>query len=130
MTMQAQGLRTLLGRVRGLGSAKEGTHHWWLQRVTAIALVPLAIWFVAMVIAVTGSSYADARATLAHPWNAVLLISTIIAAFYHAALGMQVVYEDYIHGHGLKIALDLGTKIILFALGVASILAVIKIALV
>ena len=121
-------LRTPVGRARGLGSAKEGVHHWWMQRVTAVALVPLALWFVASLVGLAGADYAEVRDWVAHPLSATLLISLIVATFYHAALGMQVVYEDYVHPHGLKIIIDVATKLVFFAFAVASIFSVLKLA--
>lgn len=128
MTPSHSGLRTKLGQARGLGSAKEGTHHWWMQRVTAIALVPLTLWFVITIIGVAGADYAQATALLGNPLVAVLMVLTIVATFYHAQLGLQVVYEDYIANHWLRLVVDLGTKFGCFALAVAAIFAVLKIA--
>ncbi|MCZ6509344.1 MAG: succinate dehydrogenase, hydrophobic membrane anchor protein, partial [Alphaproteobacteria bacterium] len=89
-------LRSPLGRARGLGSAKSGTQHWWAQRLTAIALVPLTIWFVIAMVAATGSDYTTARAFIGNPVTAVLLVLLIVATFHHAQLGLQVVIEDYV----------------------------------
>ncbi|MEO1249634.1 MAG: succinate dehydrogenase, hydrophobic membrane anchor protein, partial [Pseudomonadota bacterium] len=97
-------LRDPLKTVRGLGSAKEGVHHWWAQRVTAIALVPLVVWFVVSLISVAGAGHAEVVAWIGNPFVAVLLICLIIAVFHHAQLGMQVIYEDYIHDGWLKLA--------------------------
>ena len=121
-------LRTPLARARGLGSAKEGVHHWWMQRVTAVALVPLTLWFVASLVGMAGAEYAEMRDWVSHPVTATLLISLIVATFYHAALGMQVVYEDYVQPHGLKIVVDIATKLIFFAFAVAAIFSVLKLA--
>lgn len=128
MTTQTPGLRSKLGRARGLGSAKEGAHHWWMQRVTAIALIPLGLWFVATIIALAGAEYAEATAVLGNPLVAVLMVLTIVATFYHAQLGMQVIYEDYISIHWLRLTVDLATKFACFGLAVAAIFAVLKIA--
>ena len=89
--------RTPLKSVRGLGSAKTGTEHFVHQRLTAAALVVLGIWFLVFVLSLLGSDYATAAAAVAKPWNAVPLIGLLIAMFWHAQLGMQVVLEDYIH---------------------------------
>ena len=113
-------LRNPLARARGLGSAKQGVHHWWMQRVSAIALVPLSVWFVASLIAVAGGDHAAVAAWIGQPVTAVLLILTLIATFYHAALGLQVVYEDYIGSHLLRIAADVVTKLAFVALATAS----------
>ena len=89
-------MRTPLGRVRGLGSAKAGTHHWWMQRVTSIALLPLTLWFVVSMLSLAGASYAQTRAFLAWPVNAVLMLALIGLTFHHIAAGLQVVVEDYV----------------------------------
>ena len=122
-------LRTPLARARGLGSAKEGVHHWWLQRMTAIALVPLTFWFVIAVIGHIGASHAEMVEWLGNPFSAALMVSLIVALFYHAALGMQVVYEDYVRPHGLMIAVTIGTKLLCFLLAAAAIISVLKLAL-
>lgn len=126
--MTDNSMRTPIGRVRGLGSAKSGLHHWWMQRVTALALIPLTLWFVASVISLAGAGHAETEAWLSSPIVAVLMISLIIATFYHAALGLQVVIEDYIHNEGIKLALLLGVKLVAFLLAVTALFAVIKLA--
>ncbi len=122
-------LRTPVARARGLGSAKEGLHHWWVQRISAVALIPLTIWFVASIVGLVGADHGAVSAWLANPVVAVLMVLLVSAAMYHAQLGMQVVYEDYIHTHWLKIAADVGTKLISVALTAAMIFAILKIAL-
>lgn len=97
--------RSALGRVRGLGSAKEGVGHWWAQRLTALALVPLTLWFVISVAAMTGASHAEMVDWVGSPLVAGLLILLIVATFYHNYLGLQVVIEDYVHHEGWKLAL-------------------------
>ena len=121
-------LRSPVARVRGLGSAKDGTHHWWLQRVTAVALVPLVVWFVISLLRFAPDSQAAARAWLASPITMVMLILAIAVGFWHAALGVQVVIEDYIHAKGWRIGLDMAVKFIAVALTVASMVALFKIA--
>ncbi len=121
--------RTPLGRARGLGSAKTGAGHWWAQRVTALALVPLIIWFVVSMITVTGADHEAAKAFIGSPINAVLLILLIIATFHHGHLGLQVVIEDYINTKWLEVALILSVKGAAIFLGVASVYAVFAIAL-
>lgn len=121
-------MKSAIGRVRGLGSAKEGVHHWWMQRLTAIALVPLALWFVVAMIGMTGAGHAAVTGWIAHPFVAISLVLLIFVTFYHAALGMQVVYEDYIAHHGLKIVVDVATKFACFALAAIGIFSVLKIA--
>jgi succinate dehydrogenase / fumarate reductase membrane anchor subunit len=117
-------LRSPLGRVRGLGSAKDGTGHWWAQRLTALALVPLTIWFVGAVVSLIGADHAAVAAWIASPVVAGLLILLIVATFYHAALGLQVVIEDYVHGEGAKIALLLFVKALTIVLSLSAVLSV------
>lgn len=121
-------IQTPLNRARGLGSAKSGVAHFWHQRVTAVALVPLTIWFVWAVARYTGAPYDDVRAFLGDPFNAAAMLLFVIAGLYHAALGVQVVIEDYVHSEGMKLALLLLTKFAAFAIGVVSAIAVLRIA--
>jgi succinate dehydrogenase / fumarate reductase membrane anchor subunit len=121
-------LQTPLGRARGLGSAKEGVSHWWTQRVTAIALVPLTLWFVASLLGVAGADYETVAAWIAKPVNAVLLVALLISMFYHATLGLQVIIEDYVHHEGTKVASLLVMKFLLVLLGGFAVLAVLRIA--
>jgi succinate dehydrogenase / fumarate reductase membrane anchor subunit len=97
-------MRTPLGRVRGLGSAKSGTHHWWMQRVTSIALLPLTLWFVVSMLSLAGASYGQTRAFLAWPVNAVLMLALIGLTFHHIAAGLQVVVEDCLRKDMQRIA--------------------------
>lgn len=122
-------LKTRLATVRGLGSAKNGTHHWWGQRVTAVALVPLTLWFVYSVITMSGAGYVTVATWLALPWNTVLMLLLIAATFHHLQLGMQVVIEDYIHSEFTKLATLLFVKFASAVLAVACGYAVLKIAL-
>ena len=119
--------RTALSVVRGAGAAKDGTHHWWAQRLTAAALVPLGIGFVIMMLALLGSDYPDARAALAHPVSAAFWILLVVALFHHAQLGLQVVVEDYVHSAGLKIAVIVGVKFAAMALGTISVVSILRI---
>lgn len=96
--------RTPLSRARGLGSAKSGAHHWWMQRVTAVALVPLSIWFVASLIVLATADHATVVEWLRSPLVAILCCALVVATFYHGQLGMQVVLEDYVHAEALKLA--------------------------
>jgi succinate dehydrogenase / fumarate reductase membrane anchor subunit len=120
-------LRTPLARVRGLGSAKDGTAHWWAQRLTAIALVPLSLWFVISVICLIGADYASFTGWLSGPVSGGLMILLIGATFYHAALGLQVVIEDYVHQDCVKIAALVAVKFACAALGLVAALSVLKI---
>lgn len=121
-------LRTPLGRVRGLGSAKEGVGHWWLQRLTAIALVPLTLWFVVSLLFMARADYEELRAWIAAPLNTVLLSAMLFSLFYHTALGLQVIIEDYVHQEGSKIASLIAMKFLMALLGGISILSVLRIA--
>ena len=121
-------MRTPISRVRGLGSAKEGTQHWWLQRLTAIALVPLVIWFVVSMICLANANYDTVTAWLATPLTAVLMLLFVIATFYHLQLGLQVVIEDYIHGEAAKMTCLIVLKLGSFALGLAAVFAILKVA--
>jgi succinate dehydrogenase / fumarate reductase membrane anchor subunit len=120
--------RSDLGRVRGLGSAKEGVHHWWMQRLTAVALIPLAVWFVAALICHTGAGYDEAAAWLATPKVFGIMLLLVAATFYHAMLGLQVIIEDYLHHEGAKIAALLLMKFACAALALAAIVALLVIA--
>lgn len=121
-------LRSPLGKVRGLGSAKEGVHHWWAQRLTAVALVPLVIWFVASVCSIAGADYQAVHNWIGSPVVSVLLVLLAIAVFHHAQLGLQVVIEDYVHTEWLKIASIVLVKFAALALGVATVFSIVKIA--
>ncbi len=120
-------LRSPLARVRGLGSAKEGTHHWWAQRLTAIALVPLSLWFIYSLVCMTTRDYLAVIGWLQSPISSSLLILFVIAMFYHAQLGMQVVIEDYIESEALKITSLIILKLVLWFAGLASVMAVLKV---
>jgi len=122
-------LRTPLSRARGLGSAKEGVQHWWAQRVSAIALVPLGLWFCASLVRLAGAGRAALVAWLDGPVAAIMMILTIAVLFYHGALGLQVVIEDYAPGEGAKIALIIATRLLALLLAVAGIYAVLKLSL-
>ena len=121
-------LRTPLSRVRGLGSAKEGTGHFWKQRLTAVANVPLALglgWFILCSI---GSTHAEFVARVGNPLVAAMLILLIVSAVVHMKLGMQVIIEDYIPGEGAKLAALMGSIFFCAAVGLTGVLAVLKLA--
>jgi succinate dehydrogenase / fumarate reductase membrane anchor subunit len=121
-------LRSPLGRAIGLGSAKEGVEHWWAQRVSAVALIPLGLWFAASLVALAGADRAAVLAWLHAPVQAILAILLLIAVFYHAALGLQVVVEDYVHAEWLKVSSLVAMRLVSFGLAVAGIFAVLRIA--
>ncbi len=123
------GMKTPLARARGLGSARQGVHHWMHQRITSVANIPLVIWFVYSVVSLKGADYSVFTAWLSQPLNAVLMILFIVSVFYHAVLGVQVVIEDYIHNEGCKVVKLVLLKLVFTALAVASIFSVLKIAL-
>lgn len=121
-------LRTPLARVRGLGSARDGTHHWWMQRLTAVALVPVALWLVGSVIALAGAPHHDFVRWAGHPFNATVLLILIFATFYHAKLGLQVVIEDYVHNEWVKLPVLVLISFAAIFLGIISSVAVLKMA--
>ena len=127
--MADKGMRSDLGRVRGLGTAKEGAHHWWMQRLTAIALIPLTLWFIISIASLNSASYAETVNWLSIPLVSIFMILLISSTLYHALLGVQVVVEDYIHYEGFKFLLLIGLKFIFLVLGVVSVFSLLKIAL-
>ena len=121
-------MRSPLGRAIGLGSAKEGVEHWWLQRITAVALIPLSLWFVSAIIRLVGADVDSVRDWVGNPLPAIMLVLLLIATFYHASLGLQVVIEDYIHAELSKLGLVIIVRLACFALAVAGIFAVVSMA--
>ncbi len=121
--------RTPLKQVRGLGSAKEGTQHFFVQRLTALALIVLACWFLYFVVSLMQADYLTASDAVARPWNATLLIAFLVAMFWHAQLGVQVVIEDYVHSHGLALAAQIAVRFLCILGALASVFAVVILAL-
>ena len=119
--------RTPLARVRGLGSAKDGVGHWWAQRLTAIALIPLVVWFAISLIMLSGADYTVVRAWIGSPLVMMLLILTIGVGLHHGQLGLQVVIEDYVGGDGWKLALIVIVKFIAVLIGLGAIVAILRI---
>ncbi len=127
--MSAKDLQHPIKRARGLGSSQSGVGHWWTQRMTAIALVLLGLWFVVTTLRVVHGDYASARGLVARPWNAVLLIAFVVTMFWHAVLGLQVVIEDYVHTRWKEVFLMVLVKFLAVLGALASVLAVLRIAL-
>ena len=121
-------MRSPLGRVLGLGSAKEGVEHWWMQRLTAIAMVPLAIWFVIAALGLIGADRAAMVAWMHSPMSPVFAILLIVAVIYHLALGLQVVIEDYVHSEGWKLGLIIVLRLWCIVLVGRGVLAVLTLA--
>jgi succinate dehydrogenase / fumarate reductase membrane anchor subunit len=120
-------LRTPLSRARGLGSAKQGVHHWWAQRITAVALIPLVAWFAISLIMMSGADYAVVRVWIGSPVVMVLLTLTIVIGLHHGQLGMQEVVEDYVHNEGMKLALIVLLRFTAVFFGLAAIVAILRI---
>ena len=120
-------LRSPLGKVLGTGSAKEGVHHWWLQRLTSIALIPLSIWFVVSLLSLPALDHVAVVAWMAGSWTALFLVLFILVATWHSQLGVRVVVEDYVHGGSKTLALVVIT-FIHAVVAAAGIFAVLKVA--
>ncbi len=129
MATAGKRMLTPLKRVKGLGSARSGTRHFWVQRLTAVALVPLTLWLVWLILGLIGQDAFVVRARLAEPVTGMLLIAYIVALFWHTQLGLQVVIEDYVHTRWMEVALQILVKFAAVAGAVLAALAVIRIAL-
>ena len=123
-------MRTPLKKVRGLGSSKEGTHHFWMQRMTAVALVPLFIFFIIFIISHLGATHQEMLASLANPFIAVLLGLMVIAGLVHMRIGMQEIIEDYIHGEVLRLCALMANTFFTVLIGGLCLFAILKIAFV
>lgn len=121
-------LLTPLKKARGLGSAKDGVNHWWMQRLTSVALVPLTLWVAFSVATMSGEDYATVSTWFAQPFTTAMLSLFVFTAFYHAALGLQVVIEDYVHQEAAKFAALIGVKLLLALLGTISVIAILRVA--
>jgi succinate dehydrogenase / fumarate reductase, membrane anchor subunit len=121
-------LTTPLSRVLGLGSAKSGVEHWWVQRLTAVALVPLGLWFAVALLRFESLTYAAVVAWMQEPLTAVLLLLTVVTVVYHSYLGIQVVVEDYVHAKGVKVVVLVASVFTHIFLLTAAVFAVLKVA--
>ena len=121
-------LRSPVGRVLGLGSAKDGTGHWWAQRVTAVALIPLTLWFLLSLLALPALDYATVRTWLSVPLSGLLAVLLVAVLTYHSYLGTTVVIEDYVHAAGSKILSLLLLKFLYVLVGGAGIFAILHVA--
>lgn len=119
-------LRSPLGRARGLGAARAGSHHWWAQRLTSLALVPLSLWFICAMIRMEGASRADVADWMSGPVPVVLSIALVVATFYHLQLGLQVIIEDYVHSNALRLGSVLVMKAVTILLALACLVAVLR----
>ena len=106
-----EGMRTPLKVARGDGASGTGVHHWWLQRITAVALIPLAIWFLFFLVGLMHADYPVVLASIAQPVHAILLIVLSVCLFWHGALGLQVVIEDYVHSRWLEVTLQIALRL-------------------
>jgi succinate dehydrogenase / fumarate reductase, membrane anchor subunit len=122
-------MRTPLGRVRGLGSARSGTEHFWHQRLTAISNIPLVIFFIGFVLTHLGASAADIVASMHNPFIAIALALAFISVLWHMRLGMQVIIEDYVHGPGAHLAALIANNFFTLMLGVAALYAILAMSL-
>ena len=119
-------MRSHLGRVRGLGSTNDGVRHWWSQRLTGMALIPLTLWLVFSFVGLVGADLNTVKSWVGSHGNPVLLGLTIVIMFHHAALGIQVIIEDYVHGEGIKTTSIIVAKAISILLSASCILAVLR----
>ena len=123
------GLKNPMARAHGLGSAKSGTHHWLMQRITAVGNLFLGLWLICSLIYNVDMTYTDAVLWISEPLNAVGMILFVLCTFYHAVLGSQVIIEDYVHHEGFKLFKLLGQRLVFFAMAVACVFSVLQVAL-
>ena len=127
--LKSNSMKTPLAQARGLGAAKSGLSHWWHQRLTAIAMVGLVAWMCALVVMLAGADFDSAMRLLSHPINAAILILFVGVGFWHSALGLQVVLEDYVAHEGVRLTMIIALRMVLILLGAISMLSLLKIAL-
>ncbi|HWK87357.1 MAG TPA: succinate dehydrogenase, hydrophobic membrane anchor protein [Xanthobacteraceae bacterium] len=120
-------MRTPLSKVRGLGAAHSGTGHFWLQRLTAVANVPLVIAFLIVVVSLVGRGHAAVIGKLANPLVAVIILAALISILTHMRIGMQVIIEDYVHSEGRKVIAVMANTLFTFAIGLVAVYALLKI---
>lgn len=120
-------LQSPLGRALGLGSAKSGHHHWWAQRLTAVAMAPLGLWFIASMLGLDSTDYWSVAAWASDPVHAVMLMLLLLTLLYHSSLGVQVVIEDYVHNGAAKVGTLVLSKFVHIALAVAGIYSVVAV---
>jgi succinate dehydrogenase / fumarate reductase membrane anchor subunit len=121
--------KSLTGRILAQASTRQGSHHWLMERVTSVALVPLTLWFIVAAVSLSGATYEEVRAWLAAPLNTTAMLLLIIATFWHALLGVQVIIEDYVHQETVKLASLMAANFALIAVGLACAVAVLKVSL-
>ena len=121
-------LETPLHRVQGLGASHSGTGHFWRERLTSVALIPLSLWFAYAMLGLVGTNEVAVVSFLAHPWNAILMAAFAVISFYHLSLGLQVVIDDYVHATGIKLALLILVRFVVIAAGISCVFALIRIA--
>jgi len=121
--------RAAIARVKAQGSAHEGAGHWMTQRLTAIANIPLVLWFIVSAASLSAAGYTEVRAWLAAPLNAILMVLLIVSVVWHARLGIQVVIEDYVHQKGTKVASLVALKLAAVALAVSCLVAILRVSL-
>ena len=129
MTRQTKSMSTPLARARGLGSAKSGLHHWWHQRVSAVAMVGLVSWMVVLLFSLVDADYQTALNMLEHPVNATVVVLFVAVGLWHASLGLQVVLEDYVANEGVRLIAILAVKMAASVTAILAILSVLKVAL-
>jgi succinate dehydrogenase / fumarate reductase membrane anchor subunit len=127
--LKSKSMKTPLAQARGLGASKSGLSHWWHQRLTAIAMVGLVAWMCALVVMLAGADFDSAMRLLSYPINAAILILFVGVGFWHSALGLQVVLEDYVAHEGVRLTMIIALRMVLILLGAISMLSLLKIAL-
>jgi succinate dehydrogenase / fumarate reductase membrane anchor subunit len=127
--LKSKSMKTPLAQARGLGASKSGLSHWWHQRLTAIAMVGLVAWMCGLVVMLAGADFDSAMRLLSYPINAAILILFVGVGFWHSALGLQVVLEDYVAHEGVRLTMIIALRMVLILLGAISMLSLLKIAL-